>query len=146
VIKLNLPSFEYKLKNSENKVFIFDVIRKKYIQLTPEEWVRQHWIHHFINNKHYPKSLISIEKQLLVNQLKKRTDIVIYNKKAKAYILVECKAPSVKITQSVFDQIARYNLSLKAKYLILSNGINHFFAEFDADNKSITQITDIPKY
>lgn len=146
MITLNLPPFDFKLKNSENKVFIFDVIRKKYIQLTPEEWVRQHWVHHFINQKGYPKSLISVEKQLLVNNLKKRTDIVIYNKLGNAHLIVECKAPSVKITQSVFDQIARYNLSLQAKYLVLSNGLNHLFAAFDSQTKSVSQIKDIPKY
>jgi len=146
VITLNLPPFDYKLKNSENKVFIFDVIRKKYIQLTPEEWVRQHWIHHLINKKGYPKSLISVEKQLLVNNLKKRTDIVIYNKLGKPHLIVECKAPSIKITQSVFDQIARYNLSLQAKYLVLSNGLNHFFTTFNSQTKSVSQIRDIPKY
>ncbi len=146
MIKLNLPSFEYRLKNSENKVFIFDVIRKKYIHLTPEEWVRQHWLHHLINKKHYPKSLISVEKQLLVNNLKKRTDIVIYNKLGKPYLIVECKAHTVKITQSVFDQITRYNLSLQAEYLILSNGLNHFFIKYDNKTKSVSQIADIPKY
>jgi len=146
VIQLNLPSFKYKLKNSENKVFIFDVIRKKYIQLTPEEWVRQHWVHHLINQKNYPKSLVSVEKQLLINNLKKRTDIVVYNNLGKPHLIVECKAPSVKITQSVFDQIARYNLSLQAKYLVLSNGINHFFTAFNSQTKSVSKIDDIPKY
>jgi len=146
VIKLNLPLFEYKLKNSKNKMYIFDVIRKKYIQLTPEEWVRQHWLHFLINKKYYPKSLISVEKQLLVNNLKKRTDIVIYNNLGKPNLIVECKAPNVKITQNVFDQIARYNLSLQAKYLVLSNGLNHFFAKYDYKTKSVSQIADIPKY
>jgi len=146
VIKLNLPSFEYQLKNSENKMFIFDVIRKKYIQLTPEEWVRQHWLHYLINYKKYPKSLVSVEKQLLINNLKKRTDIVVYNKLGKPHLIVECKAHNVKITQNVFDQITRYNLSLQAKYLVLSNGINHFFVEFNNSTKNIMQIADIPKY
>lgn len=146
MIKLNLPPFEYKLKNSENKMFIFDVIRKKYIQLTPEEWVRQHWLHYLINKKHYPKSLIGVEKQVLVNKLKKRADIIIYNKFGKPNLVVECKAYNVKITQMVFDQIARYNLSLQAKFLVLSNGLNHFFAAFDSKTKSVTQIDDIPKY
>jgi len=141
-----LPSFEYQLKNSKNKVFIFDVIRKKYIQLTPEEWVRQHWLHYLINKKHYPKSLISVEKQLLVNNLKKRTDIVIYNNLGKPHLIVECKAHTVKITQSVFDQITRYNLSLQAKYLVLSNGFSHFFVKFDNKINVVSKIADIPEY
>jgi len=146
VIALNLPSFEYQLKNSENKTFIFDVIRKKYIQLTPEEWVRQHFVHLLINQKAYPKSLISIEKQLTINKLKKRTDIVVYNNLGLPHLIVECKAPSIKINQTVFDQIARYNLNLQARYLVLTNGLQHFFAEFDLQKQGVTFIDDIPKY
>lgn len=146
MIPLNLPPFEYQLKNSENKTFIFDIIRKKYIQLTPEEWVRQHVVHLLINQKAYPKSLISIEKQLTVNRLKKRTDIVVYNNLGLPHLVVECKAPSVKINQNVFDQIARYNLKLQAKYLVLTNGLYHFFAEFDSVKQSVILLDDIPKY
>lgn len=146
MIPLNLPSFEYQLKNSENKTFIFDVIRKKYIQLTPEEWVRQHFVHLLINQKAYPKSLISIEKQLTINRLKKRTDIVVFNNLGLPHLIVECKAPSIKITQTVFDQITRYNLNLQAKYLVLTNGLHHFFAEFDASKQGVIFLDDIPKY
>lgn len=146
MIQLNLPSFKYQLKNSENKTYIFDVIRKKYIQLTPEEWVRQHFVHLLINQKAYPKSLISIEKQLIINRLKKRADIVVYNNLGLPHLIVECKAPSIKINQIVFDQIARYNLNLQASYLVLTNGLQHFFAKFNPTTQSVILLEDIPKY
>ena len=146
MIALNLPPYKYKLKSSENKTFIFDVIRKKYLVLTPEEWVRQHIIHFLIDQKGYPKSLISVEKQVVVNNLNKRTDIVVYAKSGLPYIIVECKAPSVKVTQNAFDQIARYNLKLNADYLIVSNGLQHFFAQLDNEKECFTFLEDIPKY
>ena len=109
---LNFPAYDFRFKSNENNVHIFDVIRKKFVVLQPEEWVRQHTVHYLMEGKHYPKSLINIEKQLKINSLKKRYDIVVFNSKGEIEILVECKAPEVKITQEVFDQIARYNLSL----------------------------------
>ncbi|MCF6214352.1 MAG: type I restriction enzyme HsdR N-terminal domain-containing protein [Flavobacteriaceae bacterium] len=146
MITLNLPPYKYKLKSSENKTFIFDVIRKKYVVLTPEEWVRQHILHFLINQKGYPKSLISVEKQVVVNNLKKRTDIVVYNTSGLPHIIVECKAPSVKVSQKAFDQIARYNLNLKATFLIVSNGLEHYFVKLNPKNESFTFIKDLPKY
>ena len=143
---LHLPAYNYKLKSSENKTYIFDVIRKKYVALTPEEWVRQHVVHYLINEKGYPKSLINVEKQLLVNNLKKRTDIVVFTNTGIPLIIVECKAPSVKITQKTFDQIVRYNLKLNAKYLMLSNGLEHYFAALDVKNEAFIFLKDIPKY
>lgn len=143
---LNLPAYNYKLKSSENKTYIFDVIRKKYIVLTPEEWVRQHLVHYLINEKGYPKSLINVEKQLIINNLKKRTDIVVFTNTGTPHIIVECKAPSVKITQKTFDQIARYNLKLKAQFLMLSNGLQHYFAKLDLENNAFVFLKDIPKY
>ena len=146
MIALNLPPFKYKLKSNENKTFIFDVVRKKYVVLTPEEWVRQHIIHFLTQQKGYPKSLMSIEKQVIVNKLSKRTDIVVYTNKGLPYIIVECKAPSVKITQKAFDQIARYNLKLQADYLIVSNGLKHYFAQLDTIKQDFIFLKDIPKY
>ena len=146
MIALNLQPYNYKLKNSENKTYIFDVIRKKYVLLTPEEWVRQHVVHFLINEKGYPKSLINVEKQLYLNNLKKRTDIIVFSKTGTPFIIVECKAPSVKITQKTFDQISRYNLKLKAKYLMVTNGLAHYFAELDSQNECFNFLKDIPKY
>ena len=134
--KLNFPSYLFKVKNRENKRYIWDVIRKKYIQITPEEWVRQHVIHFLIEEKNYKAQWMSVEKQFTVNGQHKRADIVIYDKKLNPYIIVECKAPSVKITQETFDQIARYNLSLNAKYLMLTNGLQHYYCEMDFEKQT----------
>ena len=143
---LNLPTYPFKIKSSENKFFIFDIIRKKYVNLSPEEWVRQHIIHFLMKEKNYPSSLIAIEKKLTVNTLTKRTDILVFNKNGQPFIIVECKAPSVKITQESFDQIARYNLKLNANYLVVTNGIEHFFCEMDFENERYVFLESIPKY
>ena len=144
--KLNLPTYNFKLKSNEKHTLIFDNLRKKYFVLTPEEWVRQHFVQFLIEEKKYPVSLIALEKQLVVNNLKKRTDIVIYNKLGVPDIIVECKAPHIKISQDTFDQIARYNLKLKAKYLIVTNGIEHYFCRMDFENETYIFLNDIPKY
>lgn len=143
---LNLPTYQFKIKSNENKRFIFDIIRKKYVVLTPEEWVRQHIVYFLIYEKKYPKSLIAVEKQLIVNKLKKRFDILVFNANGLADIIVECKAPSVKITQDAFDQIAQYNLKLNANYLTVSNGLQHYFCKLDHENEQYTFLKDMPNY
>ncbi|WP_299002873.1 type I restriction enzyme HsdR N-terminal domain-containing protein [uncultured Tenacibaculum sp.] len=144
--KLNLPSYTFKLKSNENKTLIFDNLRKKYVVLTPEEWVRQHFVQLLIQEKNYPISLIAIEKQLIINNLKKRTDIVIFASDGNPNIIVECKAPHIPITQGTFDQIARYNLKLDANYLIVTNGLQHFFCMLDKENETYVFLRDIPEY
>ncbi|ARV14450.1 type I restriction enzyme HsdR N-terminal domain-containing protein [Polaribacter sp. SA4-12] len=144
--RLNLPTYNFKLKSSENKTLIFDKLRKKYMVLTPEEWVRQHYVYFLIEEKKYPISLIALEKQLTINNRKKRTDILVFNKEGNHEIIVECKAPSIKITQDTFDQIARYNLKLKANYLIVTNGLEHFFCKMDFENETYIFLKDIPDY
>ncbi len=144
--KLNLTAYTFKLKSNEKHTLIFDNLRKKYFVLTPEEWVRQHFVQFLIDEKKYPVSLIALEKQLTINNLKKRTDIVIYNKLGDPDIIVECKAPHIKITQATFDQIARYNLKLKANYLIVTNGLEHFFCKMDFENETYIFLKDIPDY
>jgi hypothetical protein len=143
---LNLPTYSFKIKSSENKYFIFDIIRKKYMVLTPEEWVRQHIIHYLIAEKNYPISLIAVEKKVTVNKLTKRTDILVFNAKGTPHIIVECKAPSIKITQDAFDQIARYNLKLEANYLIVTNGLTHFYAYMDLEKECYVFLENIPEY
>ncbi|WP_299367312.1 type I restriction enzyme HsdR N-terminal domain-containing protein [Winogradskyella sp.] len=143
---LNFPKFEYRFKSTENKVSIFDVIRKKFIVLQPEEWVRQHCVHYMINDKKYPKSLINVEKELSVNGLKKRYDIVVFNPDGSIHLIVECKSYTAKINQDVFDQIARYNLALNANYLMVTNGINHYYCQMDTIAKRYTFLKDIPDY
>ena len=124
---LNFPKFSFRFKNSENKVSIFDAIRKKFVILQPEEWVRQHCVHYLIEVKGYPKSLINVEKELKINDLKKRYDIVVFNPNGSIHLIVECKAPKIKISQDTFDQVARYNLALKASFLMVTNGLNHYY-------------------
>ena len=143
---LNLPTYKFKIKSRENKLFIYDIVRKKYVSLTPEEWVRQHIIHYLINDKNYPISLIAVEKKLIINKLTKRTDILVFTSKGAPNIIVECKAPSVKINQNSFDQIARYNLKLAANYLIVSNGLNHYFCFMDIEKEQYVFLENIPNY
>jgi hypothetical protein len=146
MIKLNLPTYSFKLKSKENKTLIFDKFRKKYVLLTPEEWVRQHVASFLLEEKKYPVSLISIEKQFLVNNLKKRTDIIIFNASGNPEIMVECKAPTVKITQETFDQIARYNLKMKANYLFVTNGLDHFYCQMDFENETYIFLQELPDF
>lgn len=146
MINLNLPPVKFRIKNSENKTLIFDILRKKNVVLTPEEWVRQHYIHFLIKQKQYPKSLIAVEKQLVINNLVKRTDILVFNRNGNPEIIVECKAPQVPINQQTFDQIARYNLQLNATYLVVTNGMHHFYCKMDTKNKTYIFLREIPNY
>jgi hypothetical protein len=127
--ELNLPPFEYKVKKIDEKLHIFDIIRRKYLLITPEEWVRQHVLHWLINHHHYPKSLIRTESGLQYNQLAKRTDILVYDRNGLPFMLVECKASFVPLTQQVLEQAIRYNAILKAPYLLISNGLEHLLFE-----------------
>ena len=144
--QLNFPTYNFRFKNNENKVSIFDEIRKKFIILTPEEWVRQHVVQFLMVEKKYPKSLINVEKVLKINDLRKRYDVVVFNPEGTIHILVECKAPEVKIDQTTFDQIARYNLTLKATYLMVSNGLKHYFCQMDFENEKYHFLHDLPEY
>tara|TARA_R110002072_G_scaffold51965_6_gene139103 strand:- start:3391 stop:3831 length:441 start_codon:yes stop_codon:yes gene_type:complete len=144
--KLNFPSYSFRIKSSENKTLIFDIIRKKYVVLTPEEWVRQHVVLFLIEEKKYPISLIAVEKQLKINSLLKRTDVVVFNTKGTPEILIECKAPSVAISQATFDQIARYNLTAQSNYLMVTNGLDHYFCQIDVENETYVFLKDIPNY
>jgi len=144
--QLNFPTYNFRFKNSENKVAIFDEIRKKFVILTPEEWVRQHVLHFLLLDKKYPKSFTNVEKLLKVNGLTKRYDAVVFNNDGSIFLLVECKAPEVKINQNTFDQIARYNLTMKAEYLMVTNGHNHYFCQMDFENEKYNFLKDLPNY
>ncbi|SDT03157.1 type I restriction enzyme HsdR N-terminal domain-containing protein [Winogradskyella sediminis] len=144
--ELNFPKFEYRFKSTENKVSIFDVIRKKFIILQPEEWVRQHCVHYLISVKNYPKSLINVEKELIINGLKKRYDIVVFNPDGSIHLIVECKSDTIAIDQTTFDQIARYNMALNASYLMVTNGLNHYYCEMDMKAERFSFLKDIPNY
>lgn len=144
--QLKLPSFDIKLKKKEGKIFVLDSVRNKYVSLTPEEWVRQHFVNFMINHKGYPLSLMANEVTISLNNTTKRCDTVIYHKNLKPYMIVEYKAPDVKITSEVFDQIIRYNMTLKVKYLIVSNGMEHYCCKVDYENSSFEFMKDIPDY
>ena len=135
--QLNFPSYTFRFKNSENKLSIFDDIRKKFIVLTPEEWVRQNCINFLLIEKKYPRSLINVEKELSVNGIKKRYDIVVYKPDGNIRVLIECKAPGISINQKTFDQIAQYNLTLKADLLMVTNGLSHYYCRMDYQKKKI---------
>ncbi len=147
--KLNFPGYNFKIiihgiDGQSSKVF--DMVRRKYVSLTPEEWVRQHLLHYLVQDKVVPKSLIGIEKKILVNNIVKRTDLVVYSRDAKPLLIAECKAPSIKITQKTFDQAARYNLSLHVKYFVLTNGMVTYCCTLDHERKAYHFLPDIPLF
>jgi len=139
---LNLPQFAYKAKQIGEKVHIYDAIRRQYVMLTPEEWVRQHVVHWLASEFKYPKSLMQIESGLRYNAMTKRSDLVIYDRAGKPFMLVECKAPSVALTDATFAQVARYNSVLKAPYLMISNGLAHFV--FEITPEKIIELGHVP--
>lgn len=143
---MNFPVYSFRFKNSENKVSIFDEIRKKFILLTPEEWVRQHVVQFLLQDKKYPKSYINVEKLIKINDLSKRYDGVVFQPNGDIFLLIECKASEVPISQQTFDQIARYNLVLKAKYLMVTNGLNHYFCQMDFENEKYVFLRELPEY
>ncbi len=144
--KLNLPAFVYKIKKTEDKTWIFDAIRKKYLVLTPEEWVRQHFINYLIQHLHYPKGLIAPERGTTYNTLNKRTDICVYNLNGEVQLLVECKASSVKISGDTVKQATTYNQKIKARYIVLTNGLEHYCWQVDFENLKTTPLAGIPHY
>lgn len=142
---LNLPPFEYKVKKQNGQVRIFDSIRKRYVVLTPEEWVRQHFIHFLIERKGYPAQLIAVEKEIQVCGMKRRFDIVCYDRQATPYLIVECKAPSVSLSQVVFDQAFQYNLSISARFVAITNGCEHYCGEISGTNQ-FRGLPEIPDF
>lgn len=146
MLELNLPAFDIKVTKKDGRLFVFDRLRKKYIALTPEEWVRQHFINFLVTDKNYPQSLIVNEMEIELNSQKKRCDSVVYDREGKPLVIVEYKAPEVNITQKVFDQIARYNIVLRVQYLIISNGYDHYCCRVDYDKQSIEYLEAIPNY
>ena len=146
MLPLNLPSYPAKILKRNGKNVIFDPLRQKYVALTPEEWVRQHFVHLLTDFKGYPKGLLANEIQLDLNGTKKRCDTILFNKDLSARMIVEYKAPNIEITQAVFDQITRYNMVLKVEYLIVSNGMRHYCCKIDYNTMQYTFLPDIPSY
>ena len=146
MLELNLPPFEKKIIQRDDKPFIFDVIRRQYVALTPEEWVRQHFVHFLIHHKGFPHSLMANEVQLKLNGMSRRCDTVVYDRTLRPRVIVEYKAPSVNITQQVFDQICRYNMVLQVDYLIVSNGLAHYCCKVDYTTRSYSFLCEVPCY
>jgi len=143
---LNLPFYHFRTKTESSKKMIFDCIRKKFVVLTPEEWVRQNFIQFLIQQKKYPQSLMAVEKQIMVNNNPRRFDLVIYRKNGQAQLVAEFKAPGVKITQNAFDQVVRYNMVLQVRHVIVSNGLQHFACQIDYAQNTYSFLHEIPEY
>lgn len=143
---LNLPEYPLNVKKNGNRLVVFDRLRKRFVALTPEEWVRQHFVEYLIEAKHYPAALMANEVSLMQNGIKRRCDTLVADRQGKPLVIVEYKAPEIEITQQVFDQIVRYNMVLRAHYLMVSNGMTHYCCLIDYDNNTYAFLTDIPCY
>lgn len=143
---LNLPPYPFKITEQDGKLTLFDEIRKKHLVLTPEEWVRQHFVQFLINQKGYPKSLIKLEGGLKLFGKARRTDIVVFNTRGERILIIECKAPSVKITQKTFDQVARYNMVHQVSMLGVSNGLVHYYCSIDTNEKQYRFMEELPAF
>lgn len=143
---LNLPPYEIKIQEKDNKRVIFDVLRRKYVALTPEEWVRQHFIHYLVNHKHYPAGLLANEIELKIGEKRLRCDTVLYDRTLQPRMIIEYKAPTVTLNQKVFDQVFTYNILLRVDYLIISNGMHHICCRIDKENHQYAFLEDIPDY
>ena len=144
--QLNLPVYPFKITERDGLHFIFDEIRKKHLVLTPEEWVRQHFIHYLIDQLHYPKGLIKVEGGLVFNTLQKRSDIVVFSRAGNPWMMIECKAPDLKLSKRTIRQASIYNHSLKAKYVVITNGMSHICCEIDWINSNTVVLDSMPQY
>lgn len=144
--QLNFNSYDFRFRNTEGRISIFDEIRKKFIILTPEEWVRQNVVQYLLQEKKYPKSYINVEKVIKINGLIKRYDVVVFQPNGKLFLLVECKSTDIVINQTTFDQIARYNMVLESEYLMVTNGLNHYFCQMDYQNEKYNFLKELPAF
>lgn len=147
MFELNLPLTQLRTKEENSKLRVFDIFRNKFVLLTPEEWVRQQLLHFLINNYDYPQNLIAVEKSIMVNKQLRRYDAVIYSKANEPIMIIECKAPTVKLTSSVFDQIISYNQCLDVEYLLITNGMNHYCIHYTSEMARVWNfMEEIPNY
>ncbi len=145
-MEINLPPYEIKLREHDGKRQIFDFLRRRYVALTPEEWVRQHFVHYLMAYKGYPKGLLANEVELAVGEKKLRCDTLLYNKALQPQMIVEYKSPEIELTQRVFNQITAYNFLLHVDYLVVSNGRQHYCCRMDYEHQTYTFLQDIPAY
>lgn len=146
MVTLNLPPYDYVLKKEDGKIFILDIIRKKYLVLTPEEWVRQHFIHYLITVLNYPRSLIKVEGGLTFNRLQKRSDIVVFDRDGKPWMVIECKSPDQKLTKRTIHQASVYNYMLRARYVTVTNGLAHICCAVNWESNETSQLKSMPDY
>ena len=146
MLQLNLPKYNFRIKKQDEKLLIFDSQRKRYVALSPEEWVRQHFIRFLIEEKEYPAAYLAVEKQLNMNGMKKRCDAILYDNNAKPIMIIELKAPNVPISQATFDQVAVYNAKLKVNLLMISNGIEHYCCLVNTETARYEFFSGIPNY
>lgn len=146
MIRLNLPTFQIKLSGTKEQPRIFDILRHRFVALTPEEWVRQHFVHYLTEHKGYPAALMANEISLTIGNKKLRADSVLYDRLLKPRMIIEYKAPTINITQKVFEQIAAYNILLHVDFLVVSNGLQHYCCQIDYSNRSLRFLEDIPDY
>ncbi len=143
---LNLPHYNFNIKETGNKRAIFDPFRKKFVALTPEEWVRQNFLQYMVQTLGFPQGLISVEKKLVINNMQRRYDILAYNNYAQPVLIVECKSPMVKLTQATFNQVAAYNMNINVNYLIITNGIQHIACYLNHTNNTYSFLDTLPGY
>lgn len=146
MIKLNLPPFDISLRREGTKVLIFDCLRKRHVTLTPEEWVRQHFIHYLIYHLRYPRALIKVEGGLTFNSLQKRSDIVVFDRTGSPWMVIECKAPDLQLSERTVMQASVYNHTLKARYLVVTNGMSHICCEVNWENRDTVVMPQMPQY
>jgi len=143
---LNLPQFNFKFKQEENSLFILDEFRNKFIKITPEEWIRQNFLKFITEYLKYPKSLLKIESKINKDNTRKRTDIIVMDKSLNPFMLVECKNTNIELNQETLNQIAQYNLKVKAPFIVITNGLNHYIFNIDFENNKIVQLNNFPEY
>ncbi len=144
--ELNLPEYSFRITTQKGKQMIFDPLRRKYVRLTPEEWVRQNFISYLVNEGSYPAGLIGVEVSFVFNKLKRRADLLIHNRSGEPVMIVECKSPDVRLDDEVFDQIATYNLQFKVPYLVVTNGMTHYACRFNPSANKYNDLLSIPFY
>jgi hypothetical protein len=145
-MQLNFPTYKFKTKREQDINYVFDIIRKKYVVWTPEEWVRQHVVHYLVTEKKYPQSLMAIERGLNINGRKKRFDALVFNKNGQPFLLVECKSPDIEIDKSTFEQIAVYNSQFMAPFLLVTNGLQHFVVQYQNEFKDYQFVENVPNF
>ena len=144
--KLNLPVYNFRFKSEGTKEYIFDPVRRRFVSMNPEEWVRQNFMQYLIQEKKYPESLMAVEKQIMLFQKQFRFDLLVYNRNGQPFLIAEFKSPDVRISQNTFDQVVRYNMVLRVSLVVISNGIDHFVCKIDYDSKSYKYLREIPRF